>query len=272
MQTAAVATPPLRSRPRSRRTGRSREELLFKRYQRFADMDARDELVERFLPLAKKVARRYDRGYESLDDLIQVASLALIKAIDRFEVERGGAFSSYAVPTLLGELKRHFRDTGWALHVPRGMQERALRINETVAELASRHGSSPTPKQVAAELGMSVEDVLEGMEAAAAFDAASLDAPRRQDEDNDGTFADTIGEEDDRFDVILDATVVGKALKALPERERFILYGRFAEGLTQLEVAKRLGISQMHVSRLQRRALDRLRMLTESREATGAAT
>ncbi|HEY1596061.1 MAG TPA: SigB/SigF/SigG family RNA polymerase sigma factor [Thermoleophilaceae bacterium] len=258
----ALALPPLRSRPPSKRSERSREALLFKRYQRFGDTAARDELVARFLPLAKKIARRYDRGAEPLDDLIQVASLALVKAIDRFDPDRGDAFSSYAVPTILGELKRHFRDTSWALHVPRGMQERVLTINAAVTRLAGQNGTSPTPKEVAAEVGLPVEEVLEGMEAAGAFDTASLDAPRQRGEDDDGTFADTVGEEDAGFDLVVDSTVVGTAFKALPRRERAILYWRFAEELTQREVADRLGISQMHVSRLQRRALDRLRLLS----------
>jgi RNA polymerase sigma-B factor len=240
---------------------RSRDEFLFRRYQRTGDVAARQELVERFLPLAKKIARRYDYASEPLDDLIQVASLALIKAIDRFDVDRGRAFSSYAVPTILGELKRHFRDSGWALHVPRGMQERALVINTAAARLAGELGRSPTPKEVAAEVGLPPEEVLEGMEAAAAFDTASLEAPRHRSDDDDGSFADTLGEYDPGFELVEDGAMLGRAFRALPERERSILYQRFAEGLTQLEVAERLGISQMHVSRLQRRALDRIRLV-----------
>jgi RNA polymerase sigma-B factor len=261
-----LAARPRRSRSPSARSTLGREKLLFKRYQRFGDLSARDELAERFVPLAKKMARRYDRGIEPLDDLIQVACLALVKAIDRFDPDRGDAFSSYAVPTILGELKRHFRDTGWALHVPRGMQERVLTINEAITHLESQDGGSPTPREIAAEVGLSVEEVLEGMEAAAGYDTASLDAPRHRGEDNDGTVADTVGEEDARYDVVVDSVVVRHAFRALPERERWILYWRFSEDLTQREIGKRLGMSQMHVSRLQRRALDRLRLLAGRRE------
>jgi RNA polymerase sigma-B factor len=152
------------------------------------------------------------------------------------------------------------------------MQERALAINGAIARLAGANGSSPTPREIAEELSVPVEQVLEGMEAAAAFDAVSLDAPRRLGEDDDGTVADTLGEEDGRFALVDDATMIGKALKSLPQRERTILYQRFAEGRTQLEVSEQLGISQMHVSRLQRRALDRLRLLAGQAEADVSAT
>jgi RNA polymerase sigma-B factor len=235
--------------------------MLFVRYQRHGDMAAREELVRRFLPLARRLARRYERASEPLDDLVQVASVGLVKAIDRFETDHGAGFSSYAVPTILGELKRHFRDAGWALHVPRGMQERVLKVNETVERLSGRLGRSPTPQQVATELQMPVEDVLEAMEAGAAYDTVSLDAPLRSSDDDRGTFADSVGETDGRFDLIEHSATLGRTLRAMPERERSILYLRFAEGLTQVEIAERIGISQMHVSRLIRRALERLRVV-----------
>jgi RNA polymerase sigma-B factor len=238
-----------------------REEILFIRYQRNGDMAAREELVQRFLPLARRLARRYERASEPLDDLVQVASIGLVKAIDRFEAEHGAGFSSYAVPTILGELKRHFRDSGWALHVPRGMQERVLKVNEAVEHLSGELGRSPSPQQVADELELSVEDVLEAMEAGAAYDTVSLDAPLRSSDDERTTFADSLGETDGRFDLIEHSATLGRALRAMPERERSILYLRFAEGLTQVEIAERIGISQMHVSRLIRRALERLRVV-----------
>jgi RNA polymerase sigma-B factor len=240
---------------------RAGEETLFERYQREGDMLAREKLVERFLPLARRLARRYERASEPLEDLVQVASVGLVKAIDRFEPQQGTGFSSYAVPTILGELKRHFRDAGWALHVPRGMQERVLKVNEAIERLSGPLGSSPSPQQIAAELKMPVEDVLEAMEAGAAYDTVSLDAPLRSTDDDRASLADSVGSIDDRLDLVEHSASLGRALRAMPERERSILYLRFAEGLTQVEIAERIGISQMHVSRLIRRALERLRVV-----------
>src|SRR5437763_11400623 len=241
--------------------GRREEQLLFVRYRKNGDMAAREELVRRFLPLARRLARRYERASEPLEDLVQVASVGLVKAIDRFEAEQGTGFSSYAVPTILGELKRHFRDSGWALHGPRGMQEKVLKVNEAVEHLSGELGRSPSPQQVAEQLGMPVEEVLEAMEAGAAFDTVSLDAPLRSSEDECATFADSMGEADERFELVEHSATLGRVFRAMPERERTILYLRFAEGLTQVEIAERIGISQMHVSRLIRRALERLRVV-----------
>ena len=244
---------------------RLREQCLFERLQRDGDLAARAELVERFLPLARKLARRYERASEPLDDLIQVASLGLLKAIDRFDADRGDAFSSYAVPTILGELKRHFRDSGWSVHVPRGMQERVLEVNAAVERLSRDLGRSPSPQQVALKLELSVEQVLEAMEAEAAYDTTSLDRPRRSlDDEPGGILADGIGETDDRFELVEDRLTIGRGVRALPQRERTILYLRFAEGLTQAEIGERMGMSQMHVSRLIRRAIDRLRAVAQT--------
>jgi RNA polymerase sigma-B factor len=242
---------------------RREEERLFLRYRRDGDTGARAELVNRFLPLARRLARRYEQASEPLDDLVQVASLALVKAVDRFDPKRGDAFSSYAVPTILGELKRHFRDVGWALHVPRGMQERVLEINAAVERLSRELGRSPTARQLSAELGLPVEQVLEAMEASGAYNTTSLDTPRGSgDEEDPSAIADTLGEIDERFELVEQSATIERGLRALPERERTILYLRFAEGLTQAEIAERIGISQMHVSRLIRRALQRVRLVT----------
>ena len=249
----------------TRGAGRLHEQRLFERFQRDGDLAARAELVERFLPLARKLARRYERASEPLDDLIQVASLGLLKAIDRFDADRGDAFSSYAVPTILGELKRHFRDSGWSVHVPRGLQERVLEVNAAVERLSRDLGRSPSPQQVALKLDLPVERVLEAMEAGAAYDTVSLDRPRRSlDEEPGGTLADGIGETDDRFELVEDRLTIGRGVRALPQRERTILYLRFAEGLTQAEIGERMGMSQMHVSRLIRRAIDRLRAVAQT--------
>ena len=243
-------------------TARRYENELFERFQRDGDLTARAELVERFLPLARKLARRYERASEPLEDLVQVASLGLLKAIDRYDTSRGDAFSSYAVPTILGELKRYFRDTGWSLHVPRGMQERVLHVNAAVEALSRDVGRSPSPQQVALKLSLPVEQVLEAMEAGAAYDTASLDRPRRSgEEEESGTIADALGEAEDGYSLVEDRATIGRGLQALPERERTILYLRLAEGLTQAEIAERIGISQMHVSRLIRRAIDRMRVV-----------
>jgi len=240
---------------------RAYERELFERFHSHGDLAARTELVERFLPLARKLARRYERASEPLEDLIQVASLGLVKAIDRFDCRRGDAFSSYAVPTILGELKRHFRDAGWAVHVPRGLQERVLDVNAAVERLSRDLGRSPSPQQVAIKLGLPVEQVLEALEAGAAYDAISLDRPRRSGEDESDTIADGLGHADERFELIENRATVGRGFKSLPQRERRILYLRFAEGLTQAEIGERMGMSQMHVSRLTRRAIDRVRVV-----------
>jgi len=243
------------------RTGHDADTDLFNRYLKDGDMVAREQLAERFLPLAKRLARRYERASEPLEDLVQVASVGLVKAIDRYEPEHGSSFSSYAVPTILGELKRHFRDAGWALHVPRGMQERVLKVNQAVERLSGPMGASPSPQAVATELRMSVEDVLEAMEAGAAYDTISLDAPLRSSDDEGASLGDAVGAVDDRLDLIEHSAGLGRALRAMPERERSILFLRFAQGLTQVEIADRVGISQMHVSRLIRRTLERLRVV-----------
>jgi len=248
--------------PRDKADQRRRNQLLFRRYQRDGDMAARRELIESFLPLARMLARRYEGRGESLEDLLQVASLGLVKAIDRYEAHRGLEFSSYAVPTILGELRRYFRDSGWALHVPRDLQERALRVNATVEHLSGELGRSPSPQELADELRLPVEEVLEAIEANAAYGTASLDAPLRSVDHEHNTIAEAFGEVDGRFDLIECRASIGPALKALPSRERAILYLRFVEDRTQSEIAQRIGISQMHVSRLIRSALDRIRVVT----------
>src|SRR5213592_1574780 len=156
---------------------------LLLRYHQHGDAAAREELVERFLPLARQLARRYQRTNEPLDDLMQVASVGLVKAVDRYDPDRGTAFSSYAVPTILGELKRYFRDSGWAVHVPRGMQERVMNVNNAISKLSRELGRSPTAHEIAAEIHEDIEPVLEAMEAAIAYDAVSLDTPRTSEEE-----------------------------------------------------------------------------------------
>src|SRR4051794_8345811 len=235
------------------------EELLFERYHRSGDPTAREELIRRCLPLARSLAGRYARAGEPLDDLVQVANIGLIKAVDRFDPTRGIAFSSFAVPSILGELKRHFRDHGWAARVPRPLQERVLKVNTCSERLSSQLGRAPKPREVAAETGMSVEDVLEALEAGTAFDSMSLDAPVSRGEEHAGaSYADSVGAVDARLELVEYRSVVAATIRALPSRERQVLLLRFAEDMTQSEIAARVGISQMHVSRLIRRSLERL--------------
>ncbi len=255
----APAAPPQRLTT-DRLAANRAERLLFRRYQADGDLHARRDLVERYLPLARSLARRYDGRGESLDDLVQVASLGLVKAIDRFDAERGLSFSSYAVPTILGELRRYFRDSGWAVHVPRQMQEWALRVNAAVERLSGELGHSPSPKLIAEELNLPVEDVLEALAANSAYDTASLDAPVGSADGERRTIAESFGETDARFDLVDARVSVGDALNALPPRERLILHLRFVEDLTQSEIAERIGVSQMHVSRLIRQALEQVRL------------
>ena len=214
--------------------------------------------MQRFLPLARQLARRYQRGGEQLDDLVQVASLGLLKAIDRFDPARETAFSSFAVPTILGELKRHFRDRGWSVRVPRDLQEMSVRVERVAEELSRELGRAPTPAEIGSHIGATTEQVLEAREAAGAYRAVSLDRPRDDDEDGDG-MAESMGAEDPGFGIAEDAATVERLMAVLSDREREVLRLRFAEDLTQSEIGARIGVSQMHVSRLIRQAVARLR-------------
>ncbi len=236
---------------------------LFARWQRDREAAARNALVERFLPLARKLARRYAGAREPFEDLLQVASFGLLKAIDRFDADRGIAFSSFAVPTILGELKRYFRDLGWSAHVPRGAQELALKVQEAAERLTTRHGRSPSVNELAEYTELSIEQVTDALEAAAAHHSTSLDTPRDDGEGQSGTLADSFGGEDERFDVIESSVTISAAARQLSERERRVLLLRFFEDRTQTEIAEDIGVSQMQVSRILRRAVARLGELTE---------
>jgi RNA polymerase sigma-B factor len=247
--------------------GTREDRRLLIRLHEEGDASAREELVERFLPLARQLARRYQRHNEPLDDLMQVASMGLVKAIDRFDPSRGTAFSTYAVPTILGELKRYFRDSGWAVHVPRGMQERVMKLDQASQELHRKLGRSPSASELADELRLTSEEVLEAMEASSAYDAISLEEQRGSERDSqEPTYADSLGMEEERYELVEYGATIAPTMKALSERERLILHLRFVEDLTQSEIADRIGVSQMHVSRLIRRALARLRAVARERE------
>jgi RNA polymerase sigma-B factor len=243
---------------RDRAAARGLEQALLIRYHRAGDLAAREELVQRCLPLARDLARRYTYTDEPFDDLLQVASLGLIKAIDRFDPDRGAKFASYAAPTILGELKRHFRDKGWALHVPRDLQERTLAVSREAEALSKRLGRSPKPREVASAIGCSVEEVLEAQQAAASYEAASLDAPTAHDDEEAAPLVDLLGGEDVAYELVADRDAIASSWKALPDMERSVLELRFTHGLNQREIGERIGYSQMHVSRLLRRALNQL--------------
>jgi RNA polymerase sigma-B factor len=220
----------------------------------------RDELVQAHLGLAEYLARRFANRGEAVDDLVQVASLGLLKAVDRFEPERGIEFSTYATHTIVGELKRHFRDKGWAVRAPRRMQELYLRLSAIIANLSQEIGRSPTVEELAREAEVSTEEVLEALEAGQAYRFASLDAPSGGGEDDEGdTVGSRFGEVDPEYADAERRASLSPLISQLPERERLILHMRFFEGLTQSEIAKRLDISQMHVSRLLTRSLTSLR-------------
>jgi RNA polymerase sigma-B factor len=242
-----------------RATRAQEDRRLLVRYHREGDPAAREQLVERFLPLARQLARRYQRGGEQLDDLIQVASLGLLKAIDRFDPARETAFSSFAVPTILGELKRHFRDKGWAVRVPRDLQELAVKVDRVTDEMSRELGRAPTPAEIGVRVGATVEQVLEAREASAAYRAVSLDRPRTEDEDDGDSYADAFGADDPGYVLAEASATMERLMRVLSEREREVLRLRFAEDLTQSEIGARVGVSQMHVSRLIRQSISRLR-------------
>jgi RNA polymerase sigma-B factor len=263
MMCAVALAPPRLSRtthPESahRAAARELERELLVRYHELGDLAAREELVERFLPLARDLALRYTYADEPYDDLLQVACLGLIKAIDRFEPGRGTKFTSYAAPTILGELKRHFRDKGWSLHVPRDLQERTLAVSRATEILSTELGRSPNVREVAGHLGCSAEQVLEAQEAAASYEAASLDAPAARDDGESASLVELLGRDDDAYELVEDREAIARTWKELPDVERSVLELRFMHDLNQNEIGERIGYSQMHVSRLLRRALTRL--------------
>lgn len=234
---------------------------------RRGDRGAREALIAEHLPLARALARRYRRGGEPLDDLVQVASLGLIKAVDRFDPDRGHSFSTFAQPTIVGELLRHFRDTGWGVHVARGTQELALRVRAAAEAIEAETGSSPTPRQLAERTGATLEAVIEALGALANRTALSLAAPTGGHDDGgtDTTIADTLGSTDDGYQRAEARALLGSAVRCLPEREQRILRLRFIEDMTQSEIAAAVGVSQMQISRLLRQSLERLAQITRAR-------
>jgi len=238
--------------------------VLFERYLDRHDPVDREILVERFLPLARQLARRYQRPEEPFDDLFQVACLGLVKAIDRFDLSRDVAFSSYAVPTILGEIKRYFRDRTWSVRVPRDLQELALRVDRKVSELSTDLRRAPTVPEIAEAVGIEEEEVLEALEASGAYRATSLSTPRGNEDEAGETLGDTVGTSEEGFGLAENRATLEQLMRAVTPREREVLRLRFEEDLTQAEIGERIGVSQMQVSRIIRQSIARLRSVAST--------
>jgi RNA polymerase sigma-B factor len=240
------------------------ESNLFELWRRRGDEQAHAELVQRHLPLVRQLARRYSYTSEPLDDLIQVGSVGLLHALARYDARVGSSFKAYAVPTILGELRRHFRDVAWSVHLPRSLQERTRSVQLAISALQSTLGRSPTISEIGERVGATSEQVIEAMEARMAYRVESLDAPVEPGDERDRWRM--AGAVDGGFDAAEQSAFLSRALKALPARERVLVRLRFEEDLSQSEIGRKLGISQMHVSRLLRRALARMAAITSGDE------
>src|SRR5215208_1768916 len=244
---------------------RTSDAELLRRYHEHGDISARQELIERHIEFVQRLARRYARRGEQLDDLTQVGCVGLIKAIDRFDGSFGANLTTYAAPNILGEIKRHFRDRGWSLRVPREIQELNVRLTKVVDELTTKLGRSPSVVELAKETGTSAEQVLEALESSSAYSALSLSEGPDPDDEGGGPM-ESVGEDDHAFEQSEQRITLAMGIQRLPARERAILHLRFFEGLTQSEIAERVGISQMHVSRLIRNSVGRMRRELEQGE------
>jgi RNA polymerase sigma-B factor len=233
------------------------DKLLLRRYHEQGDVGAREQLIERYMSLVRSLARRYSYRGEQLDDLVQIGAIGLIKAIDRFDVNRGVELTTYATPNIIGEIKRHFRDRGWAVRVPRGLQELNIQLSKLLEQMTVQLGRSPTIPELAKAAGVTDEEVLEALESGRAYSSLSLSAG--SDEDGELDPLESLGTEEHQYEVSEDRVVLQPGFRVLDERERTILHLRFFEGLTQSQIAQQVGISQMHVSRLIRRSLEKIR-------------
>ena len=247
--------------PQNRRLvwDKKRTRELFAHYREFEDEESRDELITMYLNLVKYLASRFRNRGEPIDDLIQVGTIGLIKAIDRFDTSRDVEFTTYATPTIIGELKRYFRDKGWAIKVPRRLQELSFRVNQAVDQLTQRLQRSPTILEIAEYLGVTSEEVLEALETSEAYNFVSLESDRNSDGSDSFSILEYIGKDDHLMSIVDDRATLSDALKQLTPQEQRVLYLRFFEGLTQTEIASQLEISQMQVSRLLRKTLKVLR-------------
>jgi RNA polymerase sigma-B factor len=257
---ALPAEPAVAAAPPARDSFEKIDQHLLRRYHLHGDLKAREELITMYMPLVRSLARRYASRGEHFDDLVQVGAIGLIKAIDRFDLSRGVELTTYATPNIVGEIKRYFRDKGWSVRVPRGLQELNIRVNKMIDELTPKLQRSPTIEEIAAASNATPEEVLEALESSQAYNSVSLQAsPTSDPGDDESALVDYLGGDEDAYDTMEDRTMLAPGFAKLSARERYILHLRFFEGLTQSQIAARVGISQMHVSRLIRRALEQLR-------------
>jgi RNA polymerase sigma-B factor len=238
---------------------RESDKVLLRRYHEQGDVGAREQLIERYMSLVRSLARRYSYRGEQLDDLVQIGAIGLIKAIDRFDVNRGVELTTYATPNIIGEIKRHFRDRGWSVRVPRGLQELNIQLSKLLEQLTVQLGRSPTISELAKAAGVTDEEVLEALESGRAYSSLSLSGGSGFDEDGELDPLESLGTEEHQYEVSEDRAVLQPGFRVLDDRERTILHLRFFEGLTQSQIAQQVGISQMHVSRLIRRSLEKIR-------------
>jgi RNA polymerase sigma-B factor len=235
------------------------DKALLRRYHEEGDLQAREQLIEQYMSLVRSLARRYSYRGEQLDDLVQIGSIGLIKAIDRFDLERGVELTTYATPNIIGEIKRHFRDRGWAVRVPRGLQELNVKLSKIIEQLTVQLSRSPTIPELAKAAGVEEEEVLEALESGRAYSTLSLSTGGTSEDGEDLDPLESLGQIERQYEVSEDRAVLAPGFKVLDARERTILHLRFFEGLTQSQIAQQVGISQMHVSRLIRRALEKIR-------------
>ena len=235
------------------------DKILLRRYHEDGDLQAREQLIEQYMSLVRSLARRYSYRGEQLEDLVQIGAIGLIKAIDRFDLERGVELTTYATPNIIGEIKRHFRDKGWSVRVPRGLQELNVQLSRLVEQLTVQLARSPTIPELAKAAGVEEEEVLEALESGRAYTSLSLSAGGGGGDEDDLDPLESLGTEEHQYEVSEDRAVLAPGFKALDDRERKILQLRFFEGLTQSQIAQQVGISQMHVSRLIRRSLEKIR-------------
>jgi RNA polymerase sigma-B factor len=248
---------------------RSDKELL-RRYHEHGDLAAREQLIEQYMSLVRSLARRYSYRGEQLEDLVQIGAIGLIKAIDRFDLDRGVELTTYATPNIIGEIKRHFRDRGWSVRVPRGLQELNVQLSRLIEQLTVQLSRSPTIPELAKAAGVEEEAVLEAIESGRAYSSLSLSSGGGSDEDGELDPLESLGEIEHQYEVSEDRAVLAPGFRVLDDRERTILHLRFFEGLTQSQIAQQVGISQMHVSRLIRRSLEKIRAEIAVDEQSGA--
>src|SRR2546426_7146777 len=235
------------------------DKALLRRYHEHGDLQAREQLIEQYMSLVRSLARRYAYRGEQLEDLVQIGAIGLIKAIDRFDLDRGVELTTYATPNIIGEIKRHFRDKGWSVRVPRGLQELNVQLSKLIEQLTVQLGRSPTIPELAKAAGVEEEEVLEALESGRAYSSLSLSQGTGQEDGEELDPLESLGEVEHQYEVSEDRAVLAPGFRALDDRERRILHLRFFEGLTQSQIAQQVGISQMHVSRLIRRSLEKIR-------------